>query len=78
MSLRAILEKLGVLKCPSLETCVRKVRYRTQQTAEKTCELMATRKKNPVPGLTAYPCPHCRGWHIGHKAAMSITVEKRG
>jgi hypothetical protein len=24
------------------------------------------RKKGPLQGLNAYPCPHGAGWHLGH------------
>lgn len=45
--------------------CERKRRYRVQQDATAVLDRM-TAQGEPVDGVTAYRCPFCRGWHLGH------------
>ncbi len=41
-------------------TCTRKIRFKSQTIAE------VVRCKHAMPDvLHSYPCPCCRGWHIG-------------
>lgn len=37
-----------------------KVRHRTQRAA------VITMRKLHNAGLSSYPCPHCKGWHLGN------------
>lgn len=55
----------------SRATCARKVRYGHMETAIKATEEMAAKD---VHGLTAYECPFCRGFHIGHDPNASIEI----
>lgn len=45
-------------------TCERKVRYGHLKTAQDAAKAM---KARGILGLSAYPCPHCQGFHIGHE-----------
>lgn len=51
-----------------MRNCEGKVKY-DRAGAEQ--HAMAIRKKEPrrVDKCVAYECPHCKGWHVGHKRA---------
>lgn len=44
--------------------CLDKRQYRTKGQARAACAAMETRYGHK---FKIYRCPHCGGWHIGHK-----------
>lgn len=53
------------------QACVRKVRYGHLATALRACEQMSLKG---IAGLTAYQCPKCEGFHIGHEPGASLVI----
>lgn len=47
-------------------SCLRKDRYTSKQKALNVLKLM-NRKPDVWFGLHEYHCPHCNGYHLGHK-----------
>lgn len=59
----------------SLETCKRKVRYRTEGTAKRGLDQMTKKGRH---GLEVYRCGHCHGYHLGHAFKPQISVTLSG
>lgn len=53
-------------------SCRDKVRYSNEERAEKFVEKLSA-KHNKI--MEAYPCPYCKGWHIGRKMSMEELFE---
>ena len=53
----------------SVATCRRKRRYRTKKGAKKA--ILRTQAICGGAAMCAFRCPHCDGWHIGHRPAWS-------
>lgn len=54
------------------QTCKRKVRYGHVDTALRALAAMQTKGTKD---LEVYPCPHCKGYHLGHKIDLKIYME---
>lgn len=48
--------------CGEEKTCGKKIDYKSEETAEKAASSMM---KKGSKDLEPYPCPFCKGWHIG-------------
>jgi hypothetical protein len=54
-------------------SCARKVRYATEDEANRRAEQM-NRDNNE--DLESYSCPYCCGFHIGHKVPVWCRAEE--
>ena len=57
------------LKAGIERTCGKKVKYNTEESANKAAIVM-NEKPNTRNILEAYPCTFCKKWHIGRKMSL--------
>lgn len=55
-------------------SCTRKVRHDDANSA--ACEASHMADDRPGYFVTPYPCPYCKGWHVGNRKRLDIFERK--
>jgi hypothetical protein len=64
---------LNLLRQSSPDTCARKVRYPAEASARRASVAMSRKTGTEI---EPYKCPHCDGWHIGHRPQITVRIER--
>lgn len=58
--------------------CAGKHRHPSEGAAAAQIRSMAARLGDDPAALRAYPCPWCKGWHVGHVPPDQFAHRKKG